>query len=96
MQIDTFLRPEETDEIESNLTRFVHDVVPTLSDHAAMYQVYGQPETLKQVASLENDAFFSRLLLSVRIQGIAEDLLGEKVAPQGIQFFNKPPRISNT
>jgi phytanoyl-CoA hydroxylase len=93
VQIDAFLTPGETDEIESNLTRFVRDVVPTLSKNVAMCQIHGQPETLKQVTNLENDAFFSQLLSSTQIQGIAEALLGEKVAPQGVQFFNKPPHI---
>jgi phytanoyl-CoA hydroxylase len=92
VQIDGFLDPGEADEVEHNVARFIRDNVPTLSKNAAIYQVYGQPETLKQVTCLEIDAFFSGLLFSTKIQGTAEALLGERVVPQSIQFFNKPPR----
>jgi phytanoyl-CoA hydroxylase len=92
VRIDGFLRSGEADRIEKNVIRFIRDVVPTLPKNAAMYQINGQPETLKQLSCLENDPFFSGLLSSTRIQGTAEALLGEKVSPNSIQFFNKPPR----
>lgn len=95
VQIDGFFNPGEVDEIESNLNRFIHEIVPTLLKNIAVYQVPGQPETLKQLEGLENDAFFSRVLLGSKVVGIAETLLGEKVVPRDIQFFNKPPNIGS-
>jgi len=95
VHIDGFLSEGEVDEIDINLNRFIREVVPTLPNNTAMYQVSGQPKTLKQVANLENDAFFSRLFLSSKVRGTAEALLGQKAVPQEIQFFNKPPHIGS-
>lgn len=90
VHIERFLEPGEVDEIEANLARFMRDVIPTSSEKA-MYQTDGKPETLKQISNLEIDPFFDRV--RSRIQTLAETLLQQKVIPQEIQFFNKPPRI---
>jgi hypothetical protein len=58
IQIDGFFDPRDVDEIENNVTRFIRDVVPTLPKSSAMYQVCGEPGTLKQLTNLESDAFF--------------------------------------
>lgn len=91
VQIDRFLNPRETDEMESNLARFIGDIVPRLSGEEAMYQVPGQPETLKQINCLGIDPFFSALLFGDKIKSLAECLLEQRVIPQSISFFNKPP-----
>jgi phytanoyl-CoA hydroxylase len=93
VHIERFLEPRQSDEMEANLARFTRDVVPSLSKSDAMYQSYGEPETLKQITRLEIDPFFASLLSGSRVQTLAETLLQQRVIPQSIQFFNKPPRI---
>jgi phytanoyl-CoA hydroxylase len=52
------------------------------------------PTTLKQLQHMwKRDEFFRSLIVEGAIPELASDLLGEDVAPQNLQYFNKPPRI---
>jgi phytanoyl-CoA hydroxylase len=91
IHVEHFLDSGEAEEVEVNLARFIREIVPILPKTEAMFQDYGNPETLKQITRLEIDPFFAGLLASPKVRGLAETLLEEKVIPQSIQFFNKPP-----
>jgi phytanoyl-CoA hydroxylase len=77
--------------LNENLTRYIREVVPTLSDSHAFYQDRSRPETLKQMQHMGNDRFFSDYRFQPRWVELAEALLGESVVAQEPEWFNKPP-----
>ena len=95
VHIPQFMSPQEMDQLETNLARFIRDVVPTLSKAEAMYEDYSKPETLKQISVLAVDPFFAQMLTSPKVVGLAENLLQDTVVPQNIELFGKPPSLEN-
>jgi len=92
LHVERFLEPGESQQLAANLTSYIRDIVPTLPKKEAMYEDYGNPETLKYIGHLEIMPYFAALLESSKVKELAEALLEEKVIPKSIQFFNKPPR----
>ena len=90
--IPQFLSEEDLAELNSNLDRYVREIVPTLSDVHAFYQDKNRPETLKQMQNMsKQDAYFEDYRGHARWNSLAEILLGEPVEPQQAEWFNKPP-----
>jgi phytanoyl-CoA hydroxylase len=95
VHIPAFMNAEEMDEVESHVLQFIRDVVPKLSKVEAMFEDNSKPETLKQIGVGMNlhDPFFAEFLLNPRFINLAEAVLGDKVVPQHVQYFSKPPGI---
>src|SRR6476660_4781371 len=81
--IEGFLNQQEANEIETNVERFIADVVPKLSRSHAMYEDYAKPETLKQTGDMnQRDPYFADLLSAPNIVGLAQALLQDEVIPK--------------
>lgn len=86
-----FLSPDELHGLQSNLDRYIDQVVPTLADGDAFYEDRTRPETLKQLNRLQQDPYFADYVLHSRWTMLAEALLGESAHVHGAEWFNKPP-----
>jgi phytanoyl-CoA hydroxylase len=93
IHIHGFFTPEEVEELEANLQRFIRDVVPTLPKSRAMMEDYNNPETLKQIDCLGEDPYFAQLIQCPKITQLAEVLLQDALKPQQVEAFIKPPYI---
>jgi phytanoyl-CoA hydroxylase len=96
VHIKEFMLPEEIDELESNINRFIRDVAPGLPKSVVMYSDFDNPASLKQIGGLEYyDPFFARLAEHPKLKSLAKSLLNDEIVPHGVQYFSKPPRLSN-
>ncbi|MEO2034610.1 MAG: phytanoyl-CoA dioxygenase family protein [Planctomycetaceae bacterium] len=93
--IRNFLPTEEFATLTRNVDRFIRDVVPGLSSAFAFYEDRERPETLKQLSHMEDDSFFADYRSHPLWLQTAKTLLGEDVAVQGIEWFNKPPNTDH-
>ena len=94
VQLTGFFDSQEMAEVEENLQRYIREVIPQVPETEVYYEEKGRPDTLKQLQRLhEYDAFFEKLFVGNRGQGLAAMLLGGPVVPKNIQYFNKPPGI---
>lgn len=85
-----FLPPEDFQSLMQNLSRYIRDVVPHLPDGDAFYDDRSRPETLKQLARIEQDPFFAAWTEHPLWTSTARAILGEEVLFQGVEWFNKP------
>lgn len=88
--IRNFLPAELFAELQSELARYIRDIVPTLPDADAFYDDRARPETLKQLVRIEQDPYFKTLLTHPAWTDTAAALLGEPARAQGAEWFNKP------
>ncbi len=89
-----FCNPVELSAIESALARFIDLRVPQLPAEEVFYEDKAKPETLKQIQRMhEHDDFFGAFIQE-KPKALAQELLGEPVICKNLQFFNKPPGIS--
>ncbi len=90
-----FLPPAEFAELQSELDRYIREIVPTLEatdgTTDAFYQDRNRPETLRQLHRMNQDAFFERYCQHPLWRGLAEALLGESAEATDPEWFNKPP-----
>jgi len=86
-----FLPGADLAELREQLDRYIREVVPTLPDSAAFFQDRSRPETLKQLQHMAGDAYFSGMMRQPRWLELAEALVGEAVAADQPEWFNKPP-----
>lgn len=89
--IRNFLPSDEFQRLAGNVERYIRDIVPTLGDRDAFYEDRAQPQTLKQLARMEQDAFFAAYVRHPLWLATAAELLGEDVQAHGTEWFNKPP-----
>ncbi len=81
-------------EINSELGRFIMDVVPTMPETNVYYEDKSDTSSLKQLVKMfEFDAYFEDLMLNSPVRKIAEEVLQDEVVPINMQFFNKPAGI---
>ncbi|GAB3907913.1 hypothetical protein GCM10028803_42540 [Larkinella knui] len=89
-----FLSEEEMHELNEKLASYLQDVVPGLPPQRAVYQDPTDPGSLVQLFYMDQyDSYYNYLLNDSKFRWLAELLLGERVIPQNLEFFNKPPRI---
>ncbi len=94
VSIPGFFSAEELAKVEQRLKRYVAEVVPSLPQNDAYYEVKGQPGTLKQMhRMMQNDSWFEDLFVSVRFMEVAELLLNGAAAPRNVEYFAKPPLV---
>ena len=89
-----FLSRAEIDELDSNLARYIKDVVPTLPPTDAFYEVVGDRRALKQMQRIaDHDAYFDEFRRRPKYVQLAELLLDGPVRSEGVEWFNKPAGI---
>lgn len=89
-----FLNPDQLTETREFVARFIKESVPDLPREQVFYETLGQKDTLKQITNLySHDAYFQRLMFGSRFEKLAELLLQGPVVGEGMQYFNKPPKI---
>lgn len=89
--IPGFLASGALTDLQSQITRYVCEVVPRLPEADAFYEDRARPETLKQLNRLQQDPHFAALTHDAQWTGTAAVLLGEPVVCLGAEWFNKPP-----
>ena len=88
------LDAQELDELETNLNRYISDVVPGLPASDAFFEVPDDTSTLKQMQYMQqHDQFFANFLVREDHVRLAEAVMGEPVEPINVEYFNKPPRV---
>ncbi|MDA1012867.1 MAG: phytanoyl-CoA dioxygenase family protein [Planctomycetota bacterium] len=86
-----FLVGKELTTLQSQLDRYIRDVVPTLSSSSAFFHDRSRPETLKQLQHMGCDAFFNEYRAHPRWCELATELIGETSEAQEPEWFSKPP-----
>lgn len=95
ISIPGFIDRNEILDINDKLHDFVQKSVPSLPNELVFYENKEDLSTLKQIQLLyEHDPFFSNLMFESPFERLARILLGEDVTGRNMQFFNKPPGIS--
>ncbi|MDB6167598.1 MAG: hypothetical protein JWM88_462 [Verrucomicrobia bacterium] len=88
--------PSDFAELQSQLGRYVRDVVPTLPKDAAFFDDYSKPETLRKMQSLNrHDAWFANFLDHGSHVPLLEHFMRDKCVPQGLEWFDKLPYDTN-
>ena len=91
-----FYSPQEMQEIEDHLARYLREVVPTLKPDDNFFEVRGQPETIKYAKNMDlHDDFFRRMNESERVVKLCESLMEGGVISKNLSLFNKPPRVGD-
>ena len=94
LKIPSFFNSAELAEIEKNLGRFVRKLIPSLAPAEVFYEDKNLSDSLKQIQRMhEHDSFFFNLFHE-KPKRLAEKLLGESVVAKNLQYFNKPPALS--
>lgn len=89
--IRRFLPPDELKLLQSELDRYIREVVPMLPPGDAFYQDRSRPETLKQMQHMGQDAFFNEYRQHLLWNQMAKVLIGEDCNAGEPEWFNKPP-----
>ncbi|MCA9124334.1 MAG: phytanoyl-CoA dioxygenase family protein [Planctomycetaceae bacterium] len=89
--IREFLDRDSLNLLETNLERYIREIVPHLPAADAFYQDRSDPETLKQLQHMGHDKFFDAYRNEPRWKSLAELLVGEAVEANEPEWFNKPP-----
>lgn len=90
-----FVRGKELEELQTQLDRYLTDIVPTLPPQEAFFNERGNPDSLSMLCRMErHDGFFAELIGSSRFERLAQQLLNGPVVVQSIEFFDKPPAYS--
>lgn len=92
--IPGFLSPEEVNELNENIRRFVSERLSTMATNHYFYEDKNDTTTLKQMQDLEKyDAYFKTLAIDSKYEQLAQALLAEDVVCKTVEYFNKPPKI---
>jgi phytanoyl-CoA hydroxylase len=92
--IPGFLSPEEVQDLNENVQRFIAEKIPAMSSSHYFYEDKNDVATLKQMQDLEKyDPYFKALAIDSKFETIAKALLDEKVVCKTVEYFNKPPKI---
>ena len=95
LHIKGFMSPDEIDDLEENVNRFIKDVAPGLPKSIAMYVDFTNLASLKQIQCLEvYDPYFAQLSENPKITDLAKVLLRDDVVSKGVNYFSKPPGLS--
>jgi phytanoyl-CoA hydroxylase len=78
-------------ELNRELDRYIREVVPRLSDADAFFEDKSRRETLKQMQHMQGDPFFRNYVRHPKWLELATALVGEAVACETPEWFNKPP-----
>lgn len=88
--------PADFADLQSNLARYVREIVPDLPKEAAFFDDYGKPETLRKMQSLnKHDPWFDNFLKCGGHVPLLEHFLRDQCSPQGLEWFDKLPYDTN-
>ena len=94
--LKNFIDVAEVQEIDTEIERFIADVLPTLPAGAAYYETKDDASSLMRLQKLiDHDDYFHDLYYHDRFTKLAASLLGDEVVGTNLQLFNKPPHIAN-
>ena len=86
---------KQLENLQSKIDRFIRDTVRTMPCEKVFFEDRQRPETLKQLQSLHDyDDYFAEFFLEGSFAALATRLLCDTVVPTNIQYFNKPPGVS--
>jgi len=89
--VDPLYGPDEMARINTEIARFIQDIVPKMPAERVYYEDRNDPSSLKQLQKMfEYDSYFEDLMLNSPVRTIAEHVLGDDVVPVNMQYFNKP------
>lgn len=92
VSIEGFLDDAEVAGVRSEMDRIVRDVVPNMPAAEVYRESVDDATSLKQLQRLhEHDETMNRHIVTGPFARLAEVLLGERPAPQNVQYFNKVP-----
>jgi phytanoyl-CoA hydroxylase len=82
----------EIAEVQSQINRYIREVVPTLPKTAAFFDDYSKPETLRKMQSLDkHDAWFREFMNQGKHVPLLTYFLRDEFRPQGLEWFDKLP-----
>jgi len=88
--------PASFQDLQSQLERYIREVVPTLPKAAAFFDDYSKPETLRKMQSLnKHDAWFKNFMDHGPHVALLEYFLRDTFSPQGLEWFDKLPYDKN-
>lgn len=88
--------PAETEELRSQISRYVREVVPKLPKEAAFFDDYSKPETLRKMQALDRrDPWFTQFMNGGKHVPMLEHFLRDQFSPQGLEWFDKLPFDQN-
>lgn len=86
------LDASELKELQSQIERYINDVVPTLPPEAAFFDDYDKPETLRKMQALNRrDEWFAHFMDEGKHVPLLEHFLRDQFSPQGLEWFDKLP-----
>lgn len=89
--VDPLYDASEIATLNSEIARFIQDVVPTMPAAQVYYEDKADPSSLKQLQKMfEYDAYFKDLMEAGPARKIAEEVLQDEVVCVNMQYFNKP------
>tara|TARA_Y100000588_G_scaffold240422_3_gene254179 strand:- start:935 stop:1696 length:762 start_codon:yes stop_codon:yes gene_type:complete len=92
--IRNFLSPDETEDVQANVARYIAEIVPRIPREHAFYEDKDDPETLKQLPRMEEyDDYFESLLHGSKFERLSEVLLDGPVLGRNLQYLRKPARV---
>ena len=92
--VPRFLSNDDVDEVESEVHKYIRDVLPHQGSESAFYEDKSQPDSLFRLNGLmKSSGYFSDLANQPRFTSLAESLLQEGVTAHGVEMFAKAPRI---
>ena len=92
--VDPLFDQPQMAQLNAEISRFIHDVVPTMPAAQVYYEDKSDKSSLKQLQRMfEHDAYFNDLMLNGPVRSIAEEVLQDEVVPVNMQYFNKPAGI---
>lgn len=89
-----FLSEDEVADTRRELDRYIAEVIPNIPVDRVFYEDKNDPETLKQLPSMQDhDAYFEHVLRGdTRFLRLADSLLGGAVG-RNVQLLRKPPAV---
>jgi len=85
---------DKMSEINSEIARYIRDVVPKMPETQVYYEDKNDKSSLKQLQKMfEYDSYFQNLMNEGVVREIAETVLQDEVVPMNMQYFNKPAGI---
>ena len=93
--IPGFLNDTEIGQVNENLKKFISFGLKNVPSDMVYYENVNEPESLKQIQKLfDYDEGFKGLMFGSKFEKFAEVLLNDSVRGVNMQYFNKPPKIS--
>ena len=92
--VNQLLQPDAMRTLNSEIARFIQDVVPSMHDTQVYYEDKSDITSLKQLQRMfDYDDYFRDLMENGAARKIAEEVLQDEVVPINMQYFNKPAGI---